>query len=145
MAVRRLGLHVAIPPLLVSHVCYDKTFADLVRNELRAARTIRRIDPLGYVGLVATNPTPFALAAVALAGLNLTSLSLLLLALASRMIVSIQAGRMADEHAGRGTFWLSPFRDLLSFAIFLASFLPGSLVWRGQRFELHSDGTLRSS
>jgi ceramide glucosyltransferase len=145
MAVRRLGLHVAIPPLLVSHVCYDKTFADLVRHELRAARTIRRIDPLGYVGLVATNPTPFALAAVALAGLNLTSLSLLLLALASRMIVSIQARRMADEHAGRGTFWLSPFRDLLSFAIFLASFLPGSLVWRGQRFELHSDGTLRPS
>ncbi len=145
MAVRRLGLRVAIPPMLVSHVCYDRTFADLVRHELRAARTIRSIDPLGYVGLVATNPTPFALAAVALGGLNLASLSLLLLALASRTIVSIQAGRLSDEPAGRGAFWLSPFRDLLSFVIFLASFLPGPLVWRGRRFELRSDGTLRPS
>ena len=140
-AVRRLGLRVAIPPMLVSHICYDQTFADLVRHELRAARTIRSIDPLGYVGLLATNPTPFALAAVAL-GDNLASLSLLLLALASRMAVSIQAGRLA---IGRGAFWLGPFRDLLSFAIFLASFLPGSLVWRGRRFELRSDGTLRPS
>jgi ceramide glucosyltransferase len=139
--VRRLGLRVAIPPMLVSHICYDQTFADLVRHELRAARTIRSIDPLGYVGLLATNPTPFALAAVAL-GDNLASLSLLLLALASRMAVSIQAGRLA---VGRGAFWLGPFRDLLSFAIFLASFLPGSLVWRGRRFELRSDGTLRPS
>jgi len=138
-AVRRLGLRVAIPPMLVSHICYDQTFADLVRHELRAARTIRSIDPLGYVGLLATNPTPFALAAVAL-GDNLASLSLLLLALASRMAVSIQAGRLA---VGRGAFWLGPFRDLLSFAIFLASFLPGSLVWRDRRFELRSDGTLR--
>ena len=45
MAVRRLGLRVAIPPMVVGHVCYDRSFADLVRHELRAARTIRSIDP----------------------------------------------------------------------------------------------------
>jgi ceramide glucosyltransferase len=145
MAVRRLGLRVAIPPTVVSHICYDRTFGDLVRHELRAARTIRSIEPIGYTGLAATNPTPFALAAAALAGFNVTSLSLLLLALACRMIVSLQAGRLSGEDGARGAPWLSPFRDFLSFAIFLASFLPGPLVWRGHRFEVRSDGTLTPS
>ena len=145
MAVRRLGLRVVIPHFVVSHVCYDRSFADLVRHELRAARTIRNIDPWGYAGLVVTNPTPFALAAAALAGFDLASLALLLVALASRMIVSIQAGRLRGEERGGGAPWLSPFRDLLSFAIFVASFLPGAVVWRGHRFELRSDGTLTPS
>jgi len=57
MSVRRLGLRVVIPHLVVSHVCYDRSIADLVRHELRAARTIRNIDPWGYAGLVVTNPT----------------------------------------------------------------------------------------
>ena len=144
-AVRRLGLRVVIPPFLVSHVCYDRSFADLFRHELRAARTIRNIDPVGYPGLLVTNPTPFALAAAAFAGFNLASLFVLLLALASRTIVSIQAGRLGGEYGGRGAPWLIPFRDLVSFAIFLASFLPGPLVWRGHRFEVRSDGTLTPS
>ena len=142
MAVRRLGLRVVIPNFIVGHVCYDRSFADLVRHELRAARTIRNIDPWGYAGLVVTNPTPFALAAAALAGFDLASLALLLVALASRMIVSIQASRLRNEGWGGGAIWLSPFRDLLSFAVFAAGFLPGRLVWRGHRFELRSDGTL---
>jgi ceramide glucosyltransferase len=142
MAIRRLGLRVAIPPFLVSHVCSDSTFAELFNHELRAARTIRSIDPVGYAGLVVTNPTPFALAAAVFAGFNSASLFVLLLALASRMIVSIQAERLRGEGWGGGATWLSPFRDLLSFVIFVASFLPGPLVWRGHRYELRSDGTL---
>ncbi len=145
MAVRRLGLGVAIPPFLVRHLCSDRTFTDLISHEIRAARTIRGIDPLGYAGLVVTNPTPFALAATVLAGFSPASLFVLLLALASRMIVSIQARRLRGEDWGGGAIWLSPFRDLLSFVIFVASFLPGPLVWRGHRYKLRSDGTLTPS
>jgi ceramide glucosyltransferase len=143
MAVRQLGLDVAVPPVVVQHVCSDGTFADLLCHELRAARTIRNINPLGYAGLGLINPTPFALAATMLGGFDLVSLALLLLALVSRAIVSVQGGRLGDW--GRGAPWLSPLRDLLSFAVFLASFLPGQLVWRGYRFEVRSDGTLTPS
>jgi hypothetical protein len=33
----------------------------------------------------------------------------------------------------------------LSFAIFLASFVPVPMIWRGHRYALQSDGTLTPS
>ena len=32
--------------------------------------------------------------------------------------------------------WLGPLRDLLSFAIFVVSFLPGQIHWRGRDYAL---------
>jgi ceramide glucosyltransferase len=145
MAVRGLGLRVEIPPILVNHICSETSLADLLRHELRWARTIRSIDPMGYVGSAVTNPLPFALCAGALSGLDVTGIALLLLALACRMLVSIQVGKVGSEERSRAPLWLSPIRDLLSFAIFLASFLPGRVVWRGHRFVIQTDGTLRPS
>ncbi len=143
MAVRGLGLRVEIPPFVVSHICYDRSFVELFRHELRAARTIRSIDPLGYVGLALANPTPFALAAAVFAGFTFPSLFVLLLSLASRAIVSRQAGRLGGARSG--AILLSPLRDLLSLAVYAAGFLPGTLTWRGQRYGLRSDGTLTPS
>ncbi len=37
---------------------------------------------------------------------------------------------------------LMPLRDLLSFAVFIVSFWPGSIEWRGHRFGVRSDGVL---
>jgi ceramide glucosyltransferase len=143
-AVRRLGLRVEVPPIVVEHLCYDRSFAELFRHELRAARTIRSIDPLGYAGLAVTNPLPFALAAAVLGAFSAASLLVVLLALASRIIVSIQAGRLRGGTVG-GAPWLIPLRDLLSFAVYAAGFLPGPLTWRGHRYRLRSDGTLTPS
>jgi ceramide glucosyltransferase len=143
-AVRGLGLRVAIPRFLVGHICSEQSFGELLGHELRWARTIRNIDPLGYAGLVATNPLPFALAAVALQGFGVAGVGLIALALACRLIVSIQIGRMRG--GGKSVSpWLSPLRDLLSFAIFLASFVPVPMIWRGHRYALQSDGTLTPS
>ncbi|HZP09860.1 bacteriohopanetetrol glucosamine biosynthesis glycosyltransferase HpnI [Methyloceanibacter sp.] len=142
-AVRRLGLGVEIPRLIVTHVCCDESFSELFRHEVRAARTIRSIDPLGYAGLALTNPMPFALAAAVCAGFTLPSLFVLLLSLASRAIVSRQAGRLGGARSG--AILLSPLRDLLSLAVYAAGFLPGTLTWRGQRYGLRSDGTLTPS
>ena len=37
---------------------------------------------------------------------------------------------------------LGPLRDYVSFAVFVASFWPGSLDWRGHRFTIEADGTM---
>ncbi len=141
-AVRGLGLEIAIPPLLLSHICSEQSFGELLSHELRWARTLRLLDPWGYVGLVLTHALPLALAAAALQGFGAIGIGLVALALACRLSVSIQVLSMRDGSGRRVSPWLSPLRDLLSFAIFLASFLPGPMIWRGSRYALRSDGTL---
>jgi ceramide glucosyltransferase len=141
-AVRGLGLRVAIPRLLLSHICSEQSFGELLSHELRWARTLRLLDPWGYVGLVLTHALPLALAAAALQGFGAIGIGLVALALACRLAVSIQVESMRDGSGRRVSPWLSPLRDLLSFAIFLASFLPGPMIWRGSRYALQSDGTL---
>ena len=139
MAVRGLGLGVAIPPIVIDHVCSEGSFAELARHELRWARTVRLVDPLGYVGSVITHPLPFALAAAALQGFGVTSLAIFALVLACGLLVPLQFGLSLG---GRVPVWLTPVRDLLSFAIFLASFLPWRVTWRGRRYKVGADGTL---
>ena len=138
--VRRLGLEVAIPPMVVDHVCSEHSFVELARRELRWARTIRLVDPLGYRGSVVTHPLPFALVAAALQGFAPASLAILGLVLACGLLVPLQFARSLG--GGRVPIWLTPVRDLLSFAIFLVSFLPWRIMWRGRRYKVSSDGTL---
>jgi len=139
-AVRRLGLEVAIPPMVVDHVCSEHSFVELARRELRWARTIRLVDPLGYRGSVVTHPLPFALVAAALQGFAPASLAILGLVLACGLLVPLQFARSLG--GGRVPIWLTPVRDLLSFVIFLVSFLPWRIMWRGRRYKVSSDGTL---
>jgi ceramide glucosyltransferase len=139
-AVRQLGLRVAVPPLLVDHLCSEPTWGALLRHESRWARTIRIINPVGHAGSMVTHPLPFALAAAALGGFRASGLGIIALALVCRVLAPLHI------EPKRGSFgaslWLTPVRDLLSFAIFLASFLPGGVTWRGQRYAVRPDGTL---
>jgi ceramide glucosyltransferase len=139
-AVRALGREIAVSPLLVDHVCPERGLRELARREIRWARTIRLIDPIGFAGSVVTHPLPFALAALAIAGPEPFSLALLGLALASGLMVPLQFARASGR--GRVPLWLAPVRDLLSFAIFTASFLSRPVSWRGRRYKIDRDGTL---
>jgi hopanoid biosynthesis associated glycosyl transferase protein HpnI len=49
-AVRERGNVVAIPPFTVAHLCNEASLTELWRHELRWARTIRNIAPLGHAG-----------------------------------------------------------------------------------------------
>lgn len=139
-AVRGLGLKAAIPAFVIDHVCPEASLRELLRRELRWARTIRLIDPIGHLGSIVTHPLPFALAAAAVPGFAGTSLWVLGLTLACGLLVPLQFAR--SFAGGRVPIWLAPVRDLLSFAVFVASFLPRPVSWRGRRYKIERDGTL---
>jgi ceramide glucosyltransferase len=42
----------------------------------------------------------------------------------------------------QGDLWLLPLWDLISSAVFLASFLSRRVVWRGVRFDVDAKGDL---
>ena len=139
-AVRQFGFKVAVAPILVGHGCAETSVGELVLHELRWARTLRLLAPWGYAGLLLTHATPLALIAAVFGGFSVSSWAIVALALACRLSIPIQLRALSC--GGDALPWLSPIRDLLSFAIFLASFLPSQISWRGSRYVLRSDGTL---
>ncbi len=143
-AARKLGLTIAIPPMAVRHSCTEATATELIDHEIRWGRTIRLIEGAGYAGSGVTHALPLALIALALLGPTLPALVAVAAALAARFVLKMQvdaATGAADAHMA-GNLWLLPLRDVLSFAIFLASFASNSVSWRGRRFRVQPDGVL---
>ncbi|WP_176593852.1 bacteriohopanetetrol glucosamine biosynthesis glycosyltransferase HpnI [Sphingobium sp. EM0848] len=140
-AVERLGLSIAVPPMLLTHAFTDARLRDLWRHELRWAATVRGLAPAGYAGSFIAFPLPLALAALPLHP------SPALAALAATLIVRFYTKRAVDRHARviSASFWTLPLRDMLSFAIFIASFFVRSVDWRGTALNMVGDGRVTSS
>jgi ceramide glucosyltransferase len=137
--VRWTGLTVAIPSSTVAHVCADRSAGDLLRHELRWARTIRSVDPLGFAGLAITHALPLALLGMVLGGITPASI-IVIAALACRF--ALQAALDRVFHLRDDIFWLGPLRDLLSFGVFVASFFRRGVEWRGHRYGVAADNRL---
>ena len=138
-SVRRAGLKVAIPSLIVTHVCAERSVRELLLHEIRWARTIRSVDYLGFAGLVITHAFPLALLGLALGGFTMAAI-LVPATLACRY--ALQAELRRDFLPREHFFWLGPIRDLFSFVVFIASFLSRRLEWRGHHYGLAADKTL---
>lgn len=141
-AVRAEGLSIAIPPLLLTHACDEATFAALWRHELRWAATVRQVTPpLAYAGAVITHPLPLALLGAAFH--PAVGAAVALAALGMRLL----AAQVVDRVAGEVTAakWLLPLRDLLSLAVYVASFAVRSVEWRGERLRMAADGRVEAA
>lgn len=139
-AVRRLGKRVALSPYLVDDILAEASFLGLFRHELRWARTIRLVAAPGFAGSVVTYPVPLALLALCLAAVPWAAAVMLVLALVIRGICGRRIDRALRLKAA--PFWLFPVRDLLSFGVFIASFLGRSVAWRDRRFRIGPEGQL---
>lgn len=139
-AVRRAGWAVAIPSLAVAHSCTERSARELLRHELRWARTIRAVDPAGFAGSVVTHPLPFALLGAAASGFGAAGLVAVAGALACRWSLQTQVDHALGVSPNR--WWLVPVRDIMSFLVFIASFFVSAVSWRGYRYRVRPDGTL---
>ena len=139
-AVRRLGRAVVLSPYIVDDVIAEPSLGALFRHELRWARTIRSIAPAGFLGSVVTQPMVLALAAMALGRQPAAAAAMLLAALACRGAMV----RMVDRalRLPATPLWLLPGRDLLSFAVFVASFFARTVAWRDRTFRVGRKGRL---
>lgn len=136
-AIRSLALEISLPPMLVTHASSERSFGELWRHELRWSATIRGIGPVAYAASIVSMPLPLAIAGALLAPAHGAAL-VLVVALASRLVLR----RAVDRQAGAvtGPAWLLPARDLLTFAVFVASFFVRSVDWRGNRLRMGRDG-----
>lgn len=139
-AVRRIGQKIVLSHHLVDTVIAEPSLADLLRHELRWARTIRLLAPFGFAASVLTHPVALALAAALLDGLSIPLLAILMVVVACRLVTV----RLLDRILGLAptALWLVPIRDLLSFGVFVASFLGNQVAWRNRTFRIAADGRL---
>ena len=142
-AIRRLGFKIAVPARpVIGHTSSSTGFRALVQQELRWARTIKAVDLVGFAGSIVTHVLPLALLAVLADRFSPGALILLAVALTLRCALLLQIKSFVQKDTAE--LYLLPLRDLLSFAVFFVSFLPGSIEWRGHRFGVRSDGILTS-
>lgn len=141
IAARRAGFRVAIAPFIVTHVCAEQSLRELLLHEIRWARTIRTVDPLGFTGMAVTYAVPLALLGFALGGPTPAAL-VLALALACRFALQAELHRLFGLGPLWNLCWLGPIRDILSFIVFVASFFGRGVEWRGHRYGVRADSTL---
>jgi ceramide glucosyltransferase len=139
-AVRLAGLRVIVPPMLVAHSFEEDSLNDMVRHELRWARTIFTLDPPGYVMSGFTHALPLALIGAALRGFDAVGLAAIAGALACRLFLKHRLAREFD--LPNPDYVLLVARDILSFIVYCASFWSTRVSWRGQDFAVARDGTL---
>ncbi len=141
-AVAALGLKVAVPPMLLTHACADRSLRELWRHHLRWSATIRGVAPMRHAGSGVTHALAFAIFATPF--LPLVGAVLTLLALASRLWLARSVNRIAGGGAGvRSRFiWLLPLADLLEFIAFAGSFVATTIDWRGNRLTMSQNGRI---
>lgn len=140
-AVRRLGLKVVVAPVLPVHWTLEAGPRALLAHELRWARTVRLLDPGGYAGMVATHPLPFGLLAAVLLPWP-WGVGALVAALAGRLALAVTVDRALGHPVRPGRIVLLPMRDSLSFAIWAAGLVRGTVVWQGRRYRMDRDGRM---
>ncbi len=138
LAVRSASYEVRAAPFLVGHRCFEGSLREFMRHQIRVARTIRSIDPIGYAGTILTHPLPLALLGMLSGGT--TAALLMLAALASRVTLS----RCVEWRFAlpRQSYWLIPLQDVLVFGVYVASFFGATVHWQGVDFRVAADGTL---
>lgn len=138
MAMQSAGYEVVTAPIVVGHQCFENSLRQLLRHQIRVARTIKRIDPIAYAGTIITHPWPLALLGM-LSG-NTVAAIVAIVALASRLTLY----RCVERRFGlaRENYWLIPLHDIVAFAVYVASYFGATVHWRGSEYRVAADGTL---
>lgn len=139
-AVRDAGFAISLSPYLVETSVSEKSLKCLWQHELRWARTVRLVAPIGFAGSIITHAVAIAVLAALVSGFSLTSLGILGMSCALRWISAIAIARML--HLPVAGLWLLPARDLLSFAVFVCSFFGRNVAWRDQLFRVEPNGVI---
>ncbi len=131
------GHRVELIPQAVSIVYPHQTLGEAFRHQLRWNLSIRFSRPGGHLGLLFTQGLPLAILGAVAAPTFALSATILMAYLILRFAVawSVGARGMRDELVRR-EFWLLPVRDAFAFVVWVASFFPQRIVWRGQEFQV---------
>ncbi len=142
-----LGYKIHLSDFIVENIVEEPSFKDLMLHELRWARTLRRVEPLGYFFTFLTDTLVISSFTAAIfyittqnAGLSLLPILLVLLA---RIVLHSRTKQITGSSSA-GSIWLIPLRDVLSFSIRVISFTGTSIQWRNNAFNVDQSGLIHN-
>jgi ceramide glucosyltransferase len=140
--VRALGLHIKLAPTVPATTVSEAGLGALFRHELRWARTIRAMAPVGFVLSAMQYPVVWAALALTFSGGAFWALALLAVACPVRAV----SGRLIETALGTvpTSLALAPVRDLLSIIVMAAAFFDDEVAWRGQVLSTAPDRAFRA-
>jgi ceramide glucosyltransferase len=138
------GFDVALSRHIISHVVPPMTFRRMWQRQVRWAAGTRRSRPLGHLGTGLVYAVPYGLLALiagVLLGHPVLGAAVLGWSVLNRCIEALAIGWMItrDRECLRRP-WLYAVRDLIGFAVWVASYAKRKITWRDGRFELNDDG-----
>ncbi len=117
------------------HIGTSSDFRHNAAHRLRWTRSTRRSRPAGYLGQLFTMPVPLALLVTAW---NPSWWPVLPVTLAIRGVAAWTVSELVLR--ARLNWLLLPLEDIAGFCFWIAGFFGNTIVWRGRRYRLESDG-----
>ena len=141
--VRALGQAVGLAATVPATTVGEGSVAALFRHELRWARTIRAVEPLGFAVSVIQFPGFWALATLVLSGGAAWAACLWVAAVGWRGML----GRTIERAMGAAQtpMWLPALRDVLSMCVLVMAYMGGEVAWRGHVLRTDEDSTTFAS
>ena len=141
------GYRIHLSDFVVENIVDEPSLKELVLHELRWARTLRTVEPVGFFFTFLTD-TFVITCAVAMevyyySGHPLLPLIPVLFVLAARLILHKRTKHILNTKSA-GSIWLVPLRDILSFSIRVISFAGNSVKWRNNSFSVDTAGLIHS-
>jgi ceramide glucosyltransferase len=138
------GYKIILSDYVIEDVAGNMTIAEYFIHQIRWARTYRACRPKGFLGYGITHIFPFSLLLLILHGL--TTLPLLILSAVITLRLSLSFVLYKKVICSRKWLrWLVliPVKDLLSFWIWLWSFLGSKVFWRGKYYRILKGGVIK--
>jgi len=146
--VREAGLDIRLANVVVENIIEETGLRSLILHELRWARTIRSVEPLGFLSTFLTDMIPLSLILTILsviAGQDWVWIAApLALAIIIRVALHISTKTsFISKHPV--SFWVIPIRDLLSFFVRLLCYTGRTVNWRNSELSVGKGGKINNS
>ena len=135
------GLRVHLSPYVVDNVISEPSFTSLFSHELRWARTVRLLRPVGYSLSLVTHALMVSFAYLVVSSFSALGTAVFGGAVALRLALHYVAPRSLGVPERSGP-WLIPVRDALCFAAWALSFFGRTVLWRGHAMSVGPGGRL---
>ena len=136
---RRLGLRTVLSSHIVSTDVVESDPARLFEHELRWLRTIRSLQPSGFMFCFITFSLPAAFIGFLLAADSIVAQACLGVTTTARLALHVIQRRRAGESALSEIGLIAP-RDCLNLVLWCASFASWRVHWGNQRFQAEENG-----